>query len=90
MKMLSQSTIDEICTPFLEEIKQNGFQIHFTTNGSLVIILSRNGKGERPIIGVYWTGEEWLPATWLIDGSFINTDHPRGLDLRTDNNKESA
>jgi hypothetical protein len=78
---LSQSDIERICHPFFDEIKQNHFQVRLTTGGSLCIIISRNAGGDKPIMGVYWSGEEWMPVKWDNEGRYISKEHPRKLDI---------
>lgn len=77
----SQSDIDEICTPFFDEIRSNHFQIKFTVSGSLCIIISRRAGGDKPIMGVYWTGDEWIPAKWNNTGHYQDSKTKKGLDL---------
>jgi hypothetical protein len=55
-----------------------------TRAGSKVVIYTDKGKGDRPIIGAYFSGEEWVPSTWRDNGRF-NTEAERALDLMLPN-----
>ena len=60
---------------------------HVTRGGSKVIIYSDGGRGERNIHGAYFTGEEWIPTTWLHTGRF-HEEHKRALDIIGELNPE--
>ena len=79
--LYSQTEIDRICSEFFKEIQENHFQVKLTVGGSPCIIMSRNAGGPKPIMGVYYTGDEWLPVKWDIEGRYISNEHPRKLDL---------
>ncbi len=81
MKMHSQQEVDDICSPFFKSILDGNFHVTITKSGSIAIIISKKAGGNKPVIGLYWTGEEWIPAKWDEFGKFINSENPRGLDL---------
>lgn len=56
-------------------------EVRLTTGGSSCIIISRNAGGDKPILGAYWTGDEWLPCKWDVNGRFLSDEHPRKLDI---------
>jgi hypothetical protein len=85
-----QNEIDQIVKPFFDDIGENHFQICFTTGGSLCIIMSRCSGGDKPILGVIWSGEEFLPYKWTNNGRYIGDDHPRHLDLDIDAQTKGA
>jgi hypothetical protein len=66
---------------FFKEIGENHFQIKMTVGGSPCIIMSRNAGGEKPIMGVYYSGDEWIPVKWTNEGRYIDKDRPRKLDI---------
>jgi hypothetical protein len=77
----SEKEVLDICTPFFKDIGETSFQLKLTVGGSPCIIISRNAGGPKPIMGVYYTGDEWIPVKWTNEGRFINNDHPRKLDI---------
>ena len=53
-----------------------------TRAGGDAIIFGTNKLADRPYIGAYWTGEEWVPTTWKSDGRWSEKPgYPRGLDI---------
>jgi hypothetical protein len=81
MKMHSQKEVEDICSPFFRSIAAGNFHITITQAGSIAIIISKKSGGNKPVIGIYWSGEEWIPAKWDEFGKFIDSENPRGLDL---------
>ena len=65
----------------LKDIEQHHFLICHTTSGAIAIVFSRKGGGDKPLLGAYFTGDEWIPAKWTETGCFINETVPRTLDL---------
>lgn len=61
-----------------------------TMGGSPCIIMSRSAGGDKPIMGVYYTGEEWLPVKWTKNGNYINHKHSRPLDVDMNLESEDA
>lgn len=46
------------------------------------IIFATTQDAPRPYVGAYWTGEEWIPTSWKIDGRWHDKPgYKRGLDL---------
>ncbi len=57
-------------------------KIYFTKGGSIAAIFSDKGGGNKPLLGAYFTGDEWLAAQWDSDGYFIaGGEHTRKMDL---------
>jgi hypothetical protein len=53
-----------------------------TRDGGEVIIFGTNDDARRCYIGVYYTGERWIPCDWLKDGRWHDKlGYPRGLDI---------
>lgn len=86
----SKTEIENLCKPFFADIQENHFQVQLTRNGSPCIILSRACLGHYPIMGVYWTGDEWVAVKWDIDGCYISKNNPRGLDINIQESDEVA
>lgn len=51
-----------------------------TRAGSPIQIASVDRSKERPIIGVYWSGDMWITSAWYRSGRF-NLKCKVGLDL---------
>lgn len=51
-----------------------------TRAGSTVILHSENALGSRPLVGAYFSGEEWIPCSWLPNGSYIEGEQ-KALDI---------
>lgn len=41
-----------------------------TRGGSFAIIFTMHSGGSCPIMGAWWSGEEWVPAKWLKNGRY--------------------
>ncbi len=54
--------------------------IHRTRGGSLAVVFTHEGKGDKPLLGAYYSGSEWIVCQWGRDGLFIEDEH-RKLDL---------
>ena len=54
-----------------KEIEENKFEVKLTVGGSTVIIFTRGGNGMKPLIGMYYSGEEWIPCSWSKEGWYI-------------------
>jgi hypothetical protein len=76
MKKWSESEVQELVGPLLKHQPT----VSLTKKGSLCIIFTSTAVGNYPILGAYWSGEEWVPARWTKDGSFVQ-DHSRAMDL---------
>jgi hypothetical protein len=59
-------------------------EILFTMNKTLVVIFTRNGGGNYPIVGAYFNNKEWIPCAWLDNGAFGSVNDlmsTTGLDI---------
>lgn len=36
-----------------------------------MILLTDTARGKRPLVGAYFTGEDWVPCSWLSNGEYI-------------------
>ena len=52
-----------------------------TRNGTQVIIFGNIEIGKRPIMGCYFTGEEFIPTSWLPSGNWFDDESTHTLDL---------
>jgi hypothetical protein len=41
-----------------------------TRAGSTVVLLTDTAVGERPLVGAYYSGEQWIPCSWLGNGQY--------------------
>lgn len=55
------------------------FAVHRTRGGSLAVVFNDAGKGDKPKLGAYYTGTEWIVCQWDVAGMFLG--EPRKLDL---------
>lgn len=62
-------------------------EMYITRAGERAIVYTRDGGGERPIHGAYWTGMDWQPISWLSTGRW-HEERFTGLDLLLPNNEE--
>ena len=51
-----------------------------TRGGSLAVSFVESGGGDKPLIGAYYTGEEWIACQWTKKGEYV-PDDSRKLDL---------
>jgi hypothetical protein len=54
-----------------------------TRSGNRAIIYSDQGDDERILVGAYWTGNGWIPCSWLSTGRYKESIFT-GLDLLLD------
>ena len=64
-------------------------EVFFTAGGSIAVVLTRKAGGDRPLLGAYYTGEEWLAQQWDVDGK-IFSDEIRKIDLILPNTSENS
>ena len=60
------------------------FQQTQTRNGTQAIIFGSVEIGKRPIMGCYWTGEEFIPTSWLPSGKWWSEEGQHTLDIEYD------
>ncbi len=77
----SQMEINDICKIFFSDIEQNKFEVKLTVGGSPCIIMSRVAGGDHPLMGCYWSGEEWYPSKWTSNGRYVNKNNTSKLDI---------
>lgn len=62
-----------------------------TRDGGMAVIMSTDATNKRCYIGAYFTGDQWIPTTWLQDGRWHDKlGHPRGLDLHIPKDNETT
>lgn len=57
-----------------------GVSLYHTRHDTNVVIFEHGGKGSRPLLGAWYSGDEWCPGAWLPNGRY-NPDRLTGLDL---------
>lgn len=77
---MTNEEISLLCSPIFEDIKTS-FGVVLTRTKAPVILITRMAGGEYPIIGMYWTGDEWIPSKWGIDGKWPSSKPVCELDL---------
>lgn len=60
-----------------------------TRTGAPVIIYTDLAKGDRPIHGAYYTGEDWMVAAWGRDGRLF-PDKWTALDIIIPDGQKTA
>jgi hypothetical protein len=45
-----------------------------------VLLVTDTALGNRPLLGMYFSGEEWIPCSWLGNGQY-RKEHTSSLDL---------
>jgi hypothetical protein len=43
---------------------------YLTRKGSKVLLMTDTAAGSRPLIGAYYSGEDWVPCSWLENGQY--------------------
>jgi hypothetical protein len=84
--------IKEALELMVEDIKRNNMVVVKTRGGTPAIIFTRESGGENPLLGAYYTGIEWIPVKWTIEGKFpsVNESAPHsGLDIDIVTKKEA-
>jgi|SRR5258706_479283 len=49
-------------------------------HGISILIFTQEAGGSWPILGAYYSGQEWIPLAWRTDGRVLK-DHTGGLDI---------
>ncbi len=63
--------------------------VHRTRGGSLAVVFTDCGGGDKPLLGAYHSDGVWFACQWAANGMYA--DEPRKLDLIVvNNNKETA
>jgi len=69
----------EIAATFLKSFDP---KITLTRAGMPAIICSFNcGDEIFPLMGVYWTGDGWIPLRWTKEGTYLNSSTHTGMDV---------
>ena len=69
-KKWTEDEIVHICKDVLGDLENNKFKVFLTRSGSIAIIFTHNAGGQLPLLGAYYSGEEWYPAKWMANGCF--------------------
>ncbi len=81
----------ELAASFLKSFNP---KITLTRSGMPAIICSSScGDDVFPLLGVYWTGGEWIPIRWTKEGTYLNSSAHTGMDVileQDPNDKEVA
>lgn len=57
--------------------------VYFTRGGSIAVVFTDKGEGIKPLIGAYYTGDEWIASQWTENGFFIYTDDSDDQEVRS-------
>ena len=88
MGKFSKQKMAKLVNPIFEDI-QNTFGVALSHAGVPIIVFTKCGLGDYPIVGMYWNGEEWIPAKWMGDGRFPSIN-PKVIKCQLDINLEST